>query len=284
MENLVRSQDRREDVRVNTQVRISKELTPRVIIVTRDSLQAINQSTLRQWYEDNRLVVVDGIVSDVKPFQRFSALPGRKYKKLKLDSRISPKFLKGLKPENEIRILAKELSKAYHSLMGILDLWGYKSDLKHITARFQESRNEGLHIDAYSPFQLRRAAVTAYLNLDDEFRIWDTSYSMDELIESDEFLQKTGMSRDGLKFELGRKINKTLAKEQFPRTTISLAPGAAIIANGATVSHEIVYGRRLLAVSLCFKIKHLDDDSGSYLRTFKRLARTKEKLCVFTPY
>lgn len=281
---MVGSQDRREDVRVNTQVRISNELTPRVIVVTKESLKAINQSTLRQWYEDNRLVVVDNVLSDVTPFQRFSAPTGRKYKKLKLDSSINPKFLKGMKPQNETRVLARLLGKAYHSLMWILDLWGYTSDLKHITARFQESRNEGLHIDAYSPFQLRRAALTAYLNLDNEFRIWETSYSMDELIESDEFLRKTRMSRDGLKFELGRKINKTLAKEQFPRTTISLAPGAAIIANGATVSHEIVYGKRLLAVSICFKIKHLDDDSGSYLRIFQRLARTEEKLCVFTPY
>ncbi len=283
MENLVGSQDRRKDVRVNTQVHISNELKPRVIVLTKDSLQAINQSTLRQWYEDNRLLVVDDVLSDVKPFQRFIAPPGRKHKKIKLDSRINPKFLRGLKPQDEIKVLAKQLSKAYHSLMGVLDLWGYKSDLKHITARFQESRNEGLHIDAYSPFQLRRAAVTAYLNLDDEPRIWDTSYSVDELIESDEFLRKTGMSRDGLKFQLGSSINNTLAKEPFPRTRIEIAPGAAIITNGATVSHEIVFGKRLLAVSLCFKIKHLDDDSGSYLRIFKRLARTKEKLCVFTP-
>ncbi len=224
------------------------------------------------------MVVIDGVVNDVKPFHEFSAPPGRKYKKLKLDAGMRLKHLGGLNPKNRLPVLSKRLREAYHSLMQVLDLWGYCEDLKHITARFQVSRDEGLHIDAYSPFQLRRAALTAYLNLDDEPRIWDTSYSMDELIENEEFLKKTGVNRDSLKFELGRNVNKCLSKEPFPRTTIEIAPGAAIITNGATVSHEIVYGKRLLAISICFKIKRLDDDSGSYLRIFQKLARREEAL------
>ncbi len=267
---------------MSTQVRISKDLTPRVILLTAESLPAIERSTLRRWYETNRLVVVDGIVPDVKPFRRFSAPPGRVFKKLKLDSGIRPKFLKGLKPEAEIKVLAKRLGEVYHNLMGVLDLWGYKSLLKHITARFQESNKEGLHIDAYSPFQLRKAVLTAYLNLDDKPRIWDTSYSVDELIDNEEFMGKTVVDQGKPTFELGRNINKVLAREPFPRTRIEIAPGAAVITNGATVAHEIVFGRRMLAVSLCFKIKFLDDDSGSYLRIFQQFARREERLCDST--
>jgi hypothetical protein len=227
-------------------------------------------------------MVVDDVLSDVKPFLRFSAPPEREYKKIKMDAGIHPKFLRGLNPKSEIKFLARHLKEAYHSVMWVLDLWGYKSDLDTITARFQVSRDEGLHIDQYPPFQLRRAVMTAYLNLDDEPRIWDTSHSMDELIESEEFMRKTGVSRDGLRFGLGKSINKTLAKEPFPRTRIKIAPGAAIITNGATVAHEIVFGKRLLAVSLCFKIKQLDDDSGSYFRIFQKFARREEKQCDCT--
>lgn len=282
MANLVGSQDRRKGVRVNTKVRISKDLTPRVIVLTKDSLPAIEKATLRRWYETNRLVVVDGVVSDVKPFQRFSASDGRKYKKLKLESNMKPKFLRGINPQQKIEVFSKLLREAYHSLTGLLDLWGYKPELRHITARFQVSRDEGLHIDAYSSFQLRRAVLTAYLNLDDKPRIWDTSYSVDEIIGNEEFMRKTPVNQDKLPFQLGSNINKTMFREPFPRTRIEIAPGAAIITNGATVSHEVVYGQRLLAVSLCFKIKHLDDDSGSYLRIFQRFVRRKEKLCECT--
>ena len=275
MEDMVCSQDGGEDVRVNTQVHISRDLTPRVIVLNKDSLPAIERSTLRKWYETNRLVVVDDVVPDVKPFQEFSAPPGRKYKKLKLNSGMHPKFLNGMEPKQKLKILAKRLGEAYHSLMGVVDLWGYKPDLKLITARFQVSKGEGLHIDEYSPFQLRRAALTVYLNLDDEPRIWDTSHSMDELIKNEEFIKKTKVDRDRLRFELGKLINRPLSKEPFPRTRIELAPGSAIITNGATVAHEIVFGRRMLAMSLCFKIKQLDDDSGSYLRIIKRFSKKK---------
>jgi len=282
---MVGSQDRRKDIRhVNTKVHISKDLTPRVIVLTRDSLAAIERATLRKWYETNRLLVVDDVVPDVEPFQAFSAPPGRKFKKLKLDPGMNPKHLRGLNPKEQIKSLAKALGKAYHSTMSVLDLWDYKPDLKHITARFQVSDNEGLHIDAYSPFQLRRAVLTAYLNLDDRPRIWDTSHSMEELLENEAFLDKTDLDMDRLKFQVGSNINRWLSEEPFPRTTIQVAPGAAIITNGATLSHEIVFGRRLLAISLCFKVKRLDDDSGSYLRTFQRLARKRrETSCLNQP-
>ncbi len=131
---------------------------------------------------------------------------------------------------------------------------GFRRASYNCTFRLVPTRAEGLHFDYFlngAPLDARKADQTRikiFLNVDDAPRVWRVGPTLKEYLMN---------SKDSLPDALPADLN-TLTflldrigyVEKCDAVTVEIPPGGAVIANGATVAHEIVYGNRMIAIEI----------------------------------
>jgi hypothetical protein len=129
----------------------------------------------------------------------------------------------------------------------------YRFSQRHIIWRFTETRVENLHFDVdrnCDNFEL----VRLYFNLDDIPRIWYTSETFTTTAR--EWYDKLDLSRfrresyDKLLKELTTKVFgdwHMRGKDKVPRHLVLFEPGDVWLSDGRLVSHQVIYGRRVVS-------------------------------------
>jgi hypothetical protein len=128
------------------------------------------------------------------------------------------------------------LFPAYHSMIE-----------GNITWRLTETVEEGMHFDVYSdgaPLKNRAHRVKVFINIDSKPRVWHTSLDLPGVLHT---------CRDRLPVEMpddANVVNDIIDKfgvlKDLPFHRLSFPPMAAVISNSEVVSHEVVYGRRVV--------------------------------------
>jgi hypothetical protein len=121
----------------------------------------------------------------------------------------------------------------------------------NITWRLFETVEEGLHLDAFAkgaplPPQARSLhRLKLFINIDAEPRRWRTSYDLAGVLRA-----ARGVLPDELPNDLNvvnDLIDRFRALDDLPCHRIAYPTLSAVLANGETVAHEVVYGRRVVA-------------------------------------
>jgi len=129
----------------------------------------------------------------------------------------------------------------------------YRFQQRHIIWRFTETRVENLHFDVdrnCDDLEL----VRLYVNLDDVPRIWYTAGTFSTVSET--YYESLGLSR--FKGQSNDALLKRLdtgafgdwnhrGRDTVPRHLVLFEPGDIWIVDGRRVSHQVMYGRRVVS-------------------------------------
>jgi hypothetical protein len=119
--------------------------------------------------------------------------------------------------------------------------------------RFTETDLEDLHIDGYGVDDDLQF-IRIFMNLDTRPRCWNTSYRLDELVTkhySDARMREVqGTSADAFNKRLNLHVfggKDRIGRDGLPRHVVEFDTGDVWLCDSRLVSHQIVWGRRLVA-------------------------------------
>jgi len=120
----------------------------------------------------------------------------------------------------------------------------------NITWRLTETREEGMHFDVFDagaplpPKGRSLHRLKIFINIDDLPREWRTSLDMPGVLKA-----RRGRLPDELPDDMNvvaDVIDKFGVLKDLPAHTLLYPAMSAVIANGETLAHEVVYGRRVV--------------------------------------
>ena len=154
------------------------------------------------------------------------------------------------------RRLKREISRLYERVLPIYEALfsGYSFTRRQVVWRLNTIRNENMHVDTYVTEYTDHFA-RLFINLDDQPRIWSTSWTLDELYAR--FGHKLPRERvlASEPGEIHRAINEVAFGgrsnvwwDHEPRHVAYFDPGAVWAVDSRQISHQIFYGRRAVSI------------------------------------
>lgn len=151
--------------------------------------------------------------------------------------------------------LRSEIKKFYGVALPLYErlFSGYNFTQRRVTWRLNLIHNEDMHVDTYAneyPDHFARM----FVNLDRQPRIWQTSWSINEMIEryGDRIPQErlASCSRAQAWKEIKNATFGPTAQwwDSEPRHVLYFDPGEAWIVDSRQVAHQIFYGRRAVSI------------------------------------
>jgi hypothetical protein len=155
---------------------------------------------------------------------------------------------------------------------------GYRFVRRKIVWRLNAIMNENMHVDAYRE-PVRDHFARLFINLDNQPRIWNTSYSLPQLYErfGKEAVRRLGASitPEGLHGMLNVLAFGKTAREWWdtqPRHVAYFQPGDCWAVESRTVAHQIFYGRRAVSIDFFVDPKTMVFPERHYLAVAERFA------------
>lgn len=155
---------------------------------------------------------------------------------------------------------------------------GYRFVTRKVVWRLNTIMNENMHVDAYkepAPNHFARL----FINLDNQPRIWHTSYSLPQLYErfGKEAVRMLGASitPDGLHGMLNRLAFGKNSRQWWdtqPRHVAYFQPGDCWSVESRTIAHQIFYGRRAVSIDFFVDPETMLFPERHYLAVAKRFA------------
>jgi len=152
---------------------------------------------------------------------------------------------------------------------------------RRLTWRMLETVHEDLHIDVY-PEEKSDHQVRMFVNLDSAARIWNTSYTLEELLArfghllTDRELAQTGPGM------LCRYLNQRVygglsnaGRDGQPRHVAFFEPGEVWMVDSRKISHQIFYGRRALSLDFLANPASMARPEKYYLRAVEDYRRRR---------
>lgn len=181
-------------------------------------------------------------------------------------------------PERTIDALCDQFQAIYATMLPVYRavFEGYKFQKKKVVWRLNTLMNENMHLDVYaeeSPEHFARM----FINLDNQPRIWQTSWTIDDLIVR----LKGKIPEQALKEKSRADLWKELSFALFgpspqewwdeqPRHVAYFEPGDVWIVDSRQVAHQIFYGRRALSIDFSVARETMQDPSRYYLEFVDR--------------
>jgi hypothetical protein len=176
----------------------------------------------------------------------------------------------------QIRHLCAQAIPIYERLFG-----HYKFIRRHAVWRLMEINNENLHVDTYREEHPDHFA-RLFINLDVQPRIWQTSYTIEEIFKQyvarvpPEVMQ-SGSGKDVWaelnKAAFGAKNKKNVFAansktwwDRQPRHVAYFEPGAVWAVDSRQVAHQIFYGRRAVSIDFTVDPASMQQPQRQYLR------------------
>jgi len=185
------------------------------------------------------------------------------------------------------RKLKREITRLYERVLPIYEslFAGYRFTRRQVVWRLNTVRNENMHVDTYvSDYTDHFARL--FINLDDQPRIWMTSWTLDELYArfGDRLPPEAVVrSEPG---DIHRAINEaafggrsTVWWDNQPRHVCYFDPGDVWAVDSRQVSHQIFYGRRAVSIDFFVDPSSMVKPQRHYLFTAERFrSRTVKAL------
>jgi hypothetical protein len=152
--------------------------------------------------------------------------------------------------------LRKEIVRLYERVLPLYEALfsGYRFTRRQVVWRLNTIHNENMHVDTY-PVDFDEHFARLFINLDDQPRIWSTSWTLEELYERFgdklpvEMLERSSPGQVHTAINtaaFGGRSNIWWDKE--PRHAIYFDPGAVWAVDSRQVAHQIFYGRRAVSI------------------------------------
>jgi len=153
----------------------------------------------------------------------------------------------------------------------------YSFEKRKVVWRLNTLMNENMHLDVYAEERDEHFA-RMFINLDNQPRIWQTSWTADDLVEKLKGRFTSEDLREKNRADLWKDLSFSLfgsSPQQWwddqPRHVAYFAPGDIWIVDSRQVSHQIFYGRRALSIDFSVKKESMKDPSRHYLSFIDRL-------------
>lgn len=184
-------------------------------------------------------------------------------------------------PEALREALASQIASLYKAVVPIYlaAFAGYNFSSTKAVFRLTTVMAENMHLDIYEQSPTDHLA-RLFINLDNQPRIWHTSWRANDLIEKyarnlDPELVETGSDN-----ELWRSLTvRTFGKDSRewwddePRHIAFFDPGDCWLVDSRQVAHQIFYGRRALSIDFAVEKGSMRDPAAFYVDLAER-ART----------
>ena len=148
---------------------------------------------------------------------------------------------------------------------------GYTFQKRKVVWRLNTTMNENMHLDVYAD-EVAEHFARMFINLDNQPRIWQTSWTIDDLMVRLEGKISEGAIREKSRADLWKELSFALFGsspqewwDDQPRHVAYFEPGDVWIVDSRQVAHQIFYGRRALSIDFSVAPESMDDPSRHYL-------------------
>jgi hypothetical protein len=211
--------------------------------------------------------------------KKLSSSPSRENpaRDLLLDRRLAEAGL----PAALERRLRREIVRVYRRVLPVYEALfaGYRFTRRQAVWRLNTIRNENLHVDTYpAPFADHFARL--FINLDDQPRIWMTSWSIDQLYERFGQRIDPDLLAKGSANELHAAVNQAafggrtaIWWDGQPRHVVYFDPGEVWAVDSRQLAHQIFYGRRALSIDFFVDPASMAKPKRQYLAIAERFRK-----------
>jgi hypothetical protein len=235
-------------------------------------------------FEAAKVVIFPNLKADID-HEFWAALDTNKYPALRKfggslqdDDRVTVKLHRESLTERGLDApLVQTLCQQFEAIYGAL-LPAYRSifreysfEKRKVVWRLNTLMNENMHLDVYSEERDEHFA-RMFINLDNQPRIWQTSWTIDDLVRKLKGKIPPSALREKSRGELWKDLSFSLFGaspqewwDDQPRHVAYFAPGDIWIVDSRQVSHQIFYGRRALSIDFSVKKESMKDASRHYL-------------------
>ncbi len=178
------------------------------------------------------------------------------------------------------RRLKKEIVRLYERVLPVYEALfaGYRFTRRQVVWRLNTIHNENLHVDTYAAAHTDHFA-RMFINLDDQPRIWMTSWSLAELYARFGERIPRDLVEQSTPNQLHAAINQaafggrsTVWWDSQPRHVVYFQPGDVWSVDSRQVAHQIFYGRRAVSIDFFVEPDSMIKRKRHYLN-FARLYR-----------
>jgi hypothetical protein len=170
--------------------------------------------------------------------------------------------------------LKKEIRRFYEQALPVYEALfaGYAFTRRQVVWRLNTIRNENLHIDTYDT-EIPDHFARLFINLDNQPRVWMTSYGVEELFERfGERIEREVLER-GTPGQIRIALNEaafggksTIWWDGQPRHVAYFDPGEVWAVDSRQLSHQIFYGRRAVSIDFFVDPESMHKPKRHYLR------------------
>jgi hypothetical protein len=172
------------------------------------------------------------------------------------DPVLDRRLLEAAAPDGLARRLKREIVRFYERVLPVYEalFQGYRFTRRQVVWRLNTIRNENLHVDTYTT-EFTDHFARLFINLDDQPRIWMTSWGLDDLYERfGGSIPRELLARGGAG-EVHSAVNaaafggkSTIWWDAQPRHVAYFNPGEVWAVDSRQVAHQIFYGRRAVSI------------------------------------
>lgn len=253
-------------------------------------LQNGGQAKVQKTYEDGGLIIFDSAgntmlkESDWHFLNSFQtgAKPDNRLKKAKMPDMLAPlpddynqhvMSLLGLTRDQAARLqgLIKKVNAYLRKLVG--DLFPrYKVVGEGVTWRLTQTETEEMHFDSYGVATDENQKIRLFVNIDDKPRLWATSHVCTDAIRIYAGRLK-GRDCTHPPNQFNNTLNKTMPWHEVPRNFFAFAPGSMWLVNSQIVSHEIIFGRKMIGFTCDVDPASMDAPEKSFQNITRKALR-----------
>ena len=147
----------------------------------------------------------------------------------------------------------------------------YAFEKKKVVWRLSTLMNENMHLDVYAEERPEHFA-RMFINLDNQPRIWQTSWTIDDLVAKLKGRIPESAIREKSRADLWKELSFALFGpspqewwDDQPHHVAYFEPGDVWIVDSRQVAHQIFYGRRALSIDFSVARESMRDPSRHYL-------------------
>jgi len=147
----------------------------------------------------------------------------------------------------------------------------YSFQKRKVVWRLNTLMNENMHLDVYGEERPEHFA-RMFINLDNQPRIWQTSWSIDDLLVRLQGRIPERAIREKSRADLWKELSFALFGpspqewwDDQPRHAAYFAPGDVWIVDSRQVAHQIFYGRRALSIDFTVSVDSMRNPERHYL-------------------
>ena len=239
-------------------------------------------------YEAAKVITFPDLKLDID-FDFWSRLPTDRipaFRKLTLhggELKVSDKARQNGASQELVGAIQRQVDDLYRQVMPVYEavFRPYRFIKRQSVVRVDTIRNSDMHIDTYD-VEFPDHFARMFINLDDQPRIWQTSYTIHEIFERFGADIPAGDYAALSNVELWTAFRRTAFTgdprkwwDSRPRHVAYFDPGEVWAVDSRQVAHQIFYGRRAISIDFTVETSSMLDPDRHYLKILDGFRRAR---------